>query len=259
MRHDIPKSKRFETDVIALSSEIQKDAAYTLNDRIAGRRFCQVLTARCLILQWFLKTIQEKFPRRSVNEFKRHWLFLQLKPKSFLIGGDVFLKLSEVLKDASDEFLLTKTDNVYDHLDSLRSEFGLDEDFYIVIDEAQAAANSMLKCFRSDQNKEIQRPVLKSLVKTWRDLVNELPIIISGTGLSIDLVNEVVASAVVKSTNFHLATNTGAFDDQDSQSKYMLRYMPPHVAKSDSGKTLIGRAWEYCRGRYAPSYLPGGI
>ena len=79
-----------------------------------------------------------------------------------------------------------------------------------------------------------------------------MPIIVTGMDLSIDIINEVTSAEVAKHKRFALVTRIGAFDDRNRQRAYILSYMPPHVSQSDSGRILIDRAWNYCRGRYVP-------
>ena len=252
IEHDIPSSAGFVPHPESLPAERQ-GLVCAQNESIATRCFCQLLTVRCLVFEWFLRTAERFFPDRPITEFKKHWLFLQLQPNRLHNEADLFRALLDVLKDAGDAYLLRRTQEVRDRLSALQNGFGLDKKFYLIVDEVQVALHRLDTCFRSDQNKSTNRPVLKPLIRTWQDLVTSMPIIVAGTSLSIDLINEPVGSAVMKRGAFSPVATTGAFDDRDLQLAYILRYMPPHLSKSDSGQALINRAWNYCRGRCAIS------
>ncbi|KAL5514517.1 hypothetical protein ACEPAG_1833 [Sanghuangporus baumii] len=79
----IPRSRCFTDNPAALFAEHQ-DAAFSRNHYIAERRVYQVLRARILIFEHFLRVAREIYSNRSINEFRKHWLFLQLLPISLL-------------------------------------------------------------------------------------------------------------------------------------------------------------------------------
>ncbi|KAL5521779.1 hypothetical protein ACEPAF_2527 [Sanghuangporus sanghuang] len=243
----IPRSRRFTNNPATLNIEGQ-DAAFSINRYIAERRVYQVLRARGLIFEHFLKVAREMYPDRSINEFKEHWLFLQLLPIK-LLGKDVFRILSGNLKDASDEYLMMGNHRVHRYLKNLQKTFQLGDDFFLILDEAQRAINSLNGCFRSEQNQAVKQPVLRPITKAWKE-ATIFPVIVSGTGLSIHVVNEVMDSAVMKINAFARATRTGAFDDENRQREYILRYMPPHLVETDSGRAFLKRVWNYARGRH---------
>ncbi|KAL5521778.1 hypothetical protein ACEPAF_2526 [Sanghuangporus sanghuang] len=244
----IPRSRRFTGNPADLDIKYQ-NAAFSSNHYTAERRVYQVLRARALIFEHFLKVAREMYPNRSINEFKKHWLFLQLLPSDFL-GEDIFGKLSEDLNDASDGFLMMGNHRVHRFLKNLQKTFQLGDDFFLILDEAQRAINSLNGCFRSEQNEAVKRPVLRPITKAWKE-ATLFPVIVSGTSLSIDIIiNETMGSAVMKLNAFARATRTGAFDDENHQREYILRYMPPHLVETDSGRAFLKRAWNYARGRH---------
>ncbi|KAL5476986.1 hypothetical protein ACEPAI_3172 [Sanghuangporus weigelae] len=243
----IPMSRGFIPKPGTLGAEHQH-VAYKSNHLIAERRVIQVLTARILFFEHFLKIARETSPDGSVDKFKKHWLFLQLCSAN-LLGSDVFMDLTKELTDASDEVLLKGRLVAHAKLTKLQEEFSLDKDFFFVLDEAQVALDRLQDSFCSEQKEKVKRPVLRPIIKSWQ-LATEFPIIVSGTGLSIVVVNEVVTSAVMKVNAFTRATRTGAFDDENRQREYILRYMPPGLAGTESGKAFLRRAWNYARGRH---------
>lgn len=255
----IPESNCFTHKPGKLDDD-RMEQAYILNHAIAQRRAHQVLTSRILVFECFLKMAQTSSqstnPMRPIDQYKEHWLLLQLCSKQIL-GVDLFAKVSDLLKDASDDYLMvTIPTEVKERLVASQEKYKLDTDFYLILDEAQRAIEELVGCFRSESKKLVNRPVLRPIISAWSAAADEkFPIIISGTGLSIDIVNEVVGSAILKPAPFGRVTRTGAFDTRERQLDYISRYMPPHIAESESGKELLERAWTYARGRCLIVYL----
>ncbi|KAL5476981.1 hypothetical protein ACEPAI_3167 [Sanghuangporus weigelae] len=243
----IPGSRGFIPNPWTLADENQHAAFYN-NHLIAERRVIQILTARICFFNYFLRMARGAVPDESVDNYKKHWLFLQLC-SVHILGEDVFKKLTETLMDASDEFLLKERLAAHARLTELQIEFSLGKDFFLVLDEAQVAIDRLENSFCSQHKQAIKRPVLRPIIRTWQ-MATSFPIVISGTSLSIDVVNEVVSAAVMKIMPFTFATRTGAFDDEDDQREYILRYMPRHFARTISGKAFLKRAWNYARGRH---------
>ncbi|KAL5476916.1 hypothetical protein ACEPAI_3102 [Sanghuangporus weigelae] len=243
----IPGSRGFIPNPWTLAEENQH-IAFNNNHLIAERRVIEILTARICFFNYFLRMAREAAPDGSVDNYKKHWLFLQLC-SGHILGGDVFKKLTETLMDASDEFLLIERLAAHARLTELQTEFSLGKDFFLVLDEAQVAIDRLENSFCSQQKQAIKRPVLRPIIRAWK-MATTFPIVISGTSLSINVVNEVVSAAVMKIMPFTFATRTGAFDDEDDQREYILRYMPRHFARTVSGKAFLKRAWNYARGRH---------
>ncbi|KAL5514240.1 hypothetical protein ACEPAG_2328 [Sanghuangporus baumii] len=243
----IPRSKGFILNPWKLADGNQL-IAFIKNRLIAELRVIQILTARICFFNYFLRMAREAAPSGSVDNYKKHWLFLQLC-SAHILGEDVFKKLTETLMDASDEFLLKERFAAHARLAELQTEFSLDKEFFFVLDEAQVALDRLQDSFCSEHKEKVKRPVLRAIIESWQ-LATEFPIVVSGTGLSIDVVNEVVTSAVMKIAPFTFATRTGAFDDEDDQCRYILRYVPRHFAATISGKAFLKRAWNYARGRH---------
>lgn len=250
----IPNSRSFTSQPESLPKDL-RDAAYNANHSVAERRVSQVLAARVYIFERFLKMAQATCPTRDINEFKVHWLFLQLCSVG-IFGKDLFAKLCDLLKDASDEYLMVVGFEVHSKLVEMQKEFSLNKEFFFVLDEAQVAIAGLHGSFRSNRDVSVKRPVLRPIINTWVNS-SQFPIIVSGTGLSMDAINEVKNSAVGKPGLVTLVTKTGAFDDPESHRKYIMRYMPDHVAKSNSGEEFLRRAWGYLRGRCVIVFVVG--
>ncbi|KAH7902992.1 hypothetical protein BJ138DRAFT_1021275, partial [Hygrophoropsis aurantiaca] len=244
INHHIPSSAGFIAELEKIKDEDSRDVPYSRNHTIAIRRMHQILVARILVFEHFLKKAKASHPAQSINEFKKHWLFLQLRSIDILRVG-VFAKLSKELSDASDKYLMIGGLRVHSKLLALQDEFG---DFVIVLDEAQIAIETLNGTFRSERDKSVKHPVLRPIISACT-AASEFPVILSGTDLSFEIVNHVVYSAVMKDSIFTHATNTGAFDDRERQCNYIMHYMPKFIAESESGRKLLGRAWNCVRGR----------
>jgi hypothetical protein len=167
---------------------------------------------------------------------------------------DIFLELTQILNKASDRYLginapggeavtlMEEIDNRY-----------ISNPLYFVLDEAQIPARLYREAYRSAAKPSTQRPILREILSAWviYSYINGYTII-SGTGLSVKAVEEVVGSQIVKGdvSRWRTVTQTGAFDSQTTQSFYISRYLPPYLVQSDSGQLLLRRCWSWLRGRY---------
>ncbi|KAF8591866.1 hypothetical protein K439DRAFT_1231291, partial [Ramaria rubella] len=123
---------------------------------------------------------------------------------------------------------------------------------FCVIDEAQVAANSHSEAFvSSDANlKDVKRPILKEIVRVWRTYAQNLRFIVTGTGISMQVVIDAMASGMGKATSFRTFYNTGAFNDRVSHENYIRRYIPAKYLDTDSGRQLLERSWRWLHGRH---------
>ncbi|KAL6308283.1 hypothetical protein BKA93DRAFT_746911 [Sparassis latifolia] len=80
----------------------------------------------------------------------------------------------------------------------------------------------------------------------------QLGLIVSGTGLSLDLVRESITSTVGKPV-FHpeVFSDTGSFDNEEKQGQYIAqRVWPGCSSLNDTQKQILKRAWRWLRGRH---------
>ncbi|TFK62947.1 hypothetical protein BDN72DRAFT_827066, partial [Pluteus cervinus] len=243
----IPKSNAF-TEFPEQLDEHLRDPAIQRNHHIAKRWMHQVLTARLLIFERFLQKASHS--PTPIHELRSHWLLLQLTPLNIL-KSDVFSELTKLLKDASDSYLLMHNSAIHKKIVKLQSAFGLGEEFFCVLDEAQRASLMLDEAFRTEDKAKAKekRPVLSPITKAWLKSC-QFSMIISGNGLSVKILNEIPVSAISKPLTFKLTTNTGAFDTPESQCQYIERYMPRSILDLDSGKGFLIRAWNWAHGRH---------
>ncbi|KAF8591863.1 hypothetical protein K439DRAFT_1536510 [Ramaria rubella] len=213
--------------------------AVSVNGAIAQRRLIRILYARLLIFLFFLQTAKEE-AGEVTDTHKRLWLMLQISPTQlFSPHGDIFLTiLYKILLEGTDTQIFGGINTT---LNAISVIFDDSKKLFCVIDEAQVGANSHSEAFVSSNAKDVTRPILKEIVRVWRVCAQNLCFIVAGTSISIQVVNDAVASKIGKAT-FQQFHNTGAFDDSVSHENYIRRYIPANF--------LNGRGDGFMGGRY---------
>ena len=226
-----------------------------------------------MIFNLFAETMSNHFktkPDVDPHIYKARWLLLQLQP-SFVHPQvwDVFDELSSKLSNASDSFINTTTKML---LSTVRSNLVPSGDpntalqmstaetaqtpLFCVLDEAQYAATQHNSSFRSDQNGSY-RPILREIVKAWegQSFGQGVFMVVAGTGISKDVVDQAMASAIMKDSRYRWCSDTGAFDLQHVQTQYLRKYLPQTLLKTEAGVRLLERVWYWLHGRYASTFM----
>ena len=269
----VPDSSNFRR-VLPLSSSSVYESALITNREIASRIFRQIFLARLMIFNLFAETTSNFIKTNPELDdvdprvYKARWLLLQLQP-SFVHPQvwDVFDELSCKLSNASDSFLNTTTKML---LSTVRSNLSVmvqpgDPDMalqmstaetaqtplFCVLDEAQYAATQHNSSFRSDQNGSF-RPILREIVKAWegQSFGQGVFMVVAGTGISKDVVDQAMASAIMKDSRYRWCSDTGAFDLQHVQTQYLRKYLPQSLLQTEAGVRLLERVWYWLHGRY---------
>ena len=273
----VPDSSSFRR-VLPLSSSSGYEAALITNREIASRVFRQIFLARLMIFNLFAETMSNFIktkPELDVVDphvYKARWLLLQLQP-SFVHPQvwDVFDELSCKLSNASDSFINTTTKML---LSTVRSSLSVvvqpgdpitasqmstaetaQTPLFCVLDEAQYAATQHNSSFRSDQNGSY-RPILREIVKAWegQSFGQGVFMIVAGTGISKDVVDQAMASAIMKDSRYRWCSDTGAFDVQHIQTHYLRKYLPQSLLQTEAGVRLLERVWYWLHGRYGSAF-----
>ncbi|KDR71862.1 hypothetical protein GALMADRAFT_281689 [Galerina marginata CBS 339.88] len=265
----VPDSPGFR-HVLPPAGSTGYQAALKTNREIAGRIFRRIFLARLIIFNLFAETMNDLVKRDEADDphvYKARWLLLQLQP-SFVHPQvwDIFDELSSKLSKATDSFINTKTKALLANARSLCSyaKTGVSTTpiqmstsdtaqtpIFCVLDEAQHAATQHCSSFRSDQN-GAHRPILREIVKAWegQSFGQGVFMIVAGTGISKDVVDQAMASAIMKDSRYRWCSDTGAFDSRDVQQRYLMKYLPPNLLESDTGTRLVERVWYWLHGRY---------
>jgi hypothetical protein len=74
--------------------------------------------------------------------------------------------------------------------------------------------------------------------------------VVAGTGILKDIMDQAMASAIMKDSRYRWCSNTGAFDRQDVQTQYLQKYLPQSLLQTEAGVRLLERVWYWLHGRY---------
>jgi hypothetical protein len=216
----------------------------------------------------FFTEIMNGSADEAPHVYRERWLLLQLRP-SFVHPQfwDVFYELSCKLSGASDSFINKKTKTLLTSIRGLlcskittgshtaQAQMSTSETvqtpLFCVLDEAQHAATQHNSAFRSDQN-GAHRPILREIVKAWesQSFGQGVFMVVAGTGISKDVVDQAMASAIMKDSRYRWSSDTGAFDRRDVQQRYLEKYLPKPLLESDIGVRLLERVWYWLHGRF---------
>jgi hypothetical protein len=222
-------------DVVKLKRDQQS------NSSLASRYIQAVILSRLLLFRSFLSVFAS--PNLSDQELKaarRQWLLLQLFPSAFFSDRkDVFAFLSAQL-------WRMKANDISEMLDEVRAEIytWIPSKFYTVIDECQVAAVAHPRWFVSDKG-SFSRPLLRQVLRDVDAALPDGASIVSGTGLSNNMVQEAIGSFVSKDTGKADLHKTGAFDEKGRFNSYVEKYLA-----SSLDELLLDRLWLWLRGRY---------
>ena len=236
------------------------ESALKTNRNNAARIFNQIFLARLLIFDLFVEIMTQVREKNEPQDlYKQRWLLLQLQP-SLLHPQiwDIFDHLVGKLSHACDSYINVTTKALLVRVRELCTvENSVGEEstviqtpFFCVLDEAQYAATQHCSAFRSDHS-NAHRPILREIVRAWegQSFGQGVFMVVAGTGISKDVVDQAMASAIMKESKYRWCSDTGAFDDIQTQHRYILKYLPSSVVESPSGKRLIERMGYWLRGR----------
>ncbi|KAK7047593.1 hypothetical protein VNI00_006361 [Paramarasmius palmivorus] len=226
--------------------ESAQDVAF--NIQFARTHSIYVLLARLLLFTSFLDCATSL--GGDISERRRSWLHLQLRqnlqtkrehgtPRLL----DASLELYEALSRAKvDDTVLASV--IMEISAAILTRLGKNTKIFIVLDEANVAAKACTWRFRDDNGNYY--PLLKVMVKTWRDLLQGMPFIfvVAGTDIAEEhFVND------VEWRDFVWKSNTGEFDTADKQRRYVQQFMPCTLRES-AGDPLMRYMWRWTRGRH---------
>jgi hypothetical protein len=211
------------------------------NTHISNRAIRKVLAARVVVFKLFLQLAQKR-DGSLLPDHRRIWLLFQLSsPLPRFETLHPFIRMMNCLDCASDTALTTLIGDFED----IHSKYFPQSKFVIALDEAQQAARLYRFSFLSCSDHSKFRSILREIVKVFSVL--EVKIVVSGTGLSLDEVEDALTSSVRKPPGqFETFVELGMLDDPEA---IMRQYIPPFILESMSGKSLQLRIREYLPGR----------
>lgn len=228
------------------------DAANHMH-QAAQRRVLQFLAARFHLLNLFVDEAEKCTTRELQSNHLLAWVLVQARPTQILLG-DAFKEIAEALRYASIDHLQQQINDGYSKLEHIlvddhATEPSLNRPLYCFLDEIQETTQRRMGEFSSNDGKTerpLLRPIWLTLTKTLD--VTKMQVILSGTGIDMKSLENVLVSTVHKVSSYIVKRDIGAFDDPNSQKQYIERYLPSQ--HSPSWEAFLERAWGWCRGRY---------
>ncbi|KAJ7741218.1 hypothetical protein DFH07DRAFT_838326 [Mycena maculata] len=211
------------------------DKKLTYNRLQTYRRISEALLARLLIFHMFLEITTK---RGRAEEHKITWLLLQL---DCVLGGhlDIFDDLTRALVEPKSVYTWAR---ISDTLCDIHSILQPDSHIFLVLDEAQAAAEKFPEAFHADPG---ANPILLEILKTWDSHSPEASVVVAGTEIASKIFAD---DKNIESLRW--TSDTGAFDEQTAQENYLRRFLPPSYLTSKSGEEFLRRVWQWVRGRH---------
>ncbi|KAF9261056.1 hypothetical protein L218DRAFT_906307 [Marasmius fiardii PR-910] len=234
-------------DFVEFPSDSGDKQVMVTNTALARTYARRVLLAKLIIFQIFLE--HGIASGRAVDELRRIWLFFQMCPDVQEDGNfvsdleDVFCKLSEVYYDRNvgDD---TLSDAIEAKLEEIFAILGESTRIFVAIDEANAAVQNLSRCFADDHDSRY--PILKVLIKTWMEDLKGRPFVFVVAGTEIPRKHFVCDPLF---DDFVWSSNTGGFDDFETQQNYVRQFIPNEVWDS-VGEIMMQRLWMWSRGRH---------
>jgi hypothetical protein len=214
------------------------------NIHISNVAIREVFAARLVVFRLFLQLAKARDGYVGAKH-QRLWLLFQLSnPLPGFETPHPFVTMNKCLKRASDGALRT----LIQDFEQIRLEYFPETRFTIALDDARQAVRLYRSCFLSSGEPFKVRSILREIVKVFSSLT--VRIIVSGTGLSLEEVEETLSSNVGKPLGqFETFVELGMFDNPLKLEATLQRYIPASILESPSGKSLRTRIREYLPGR----------
>ena len=220
-----------------------RDTVLVENRELAARRSLLLLFVRMFIFRAFLECASET-PGGITENHKGRWLLVQVAPHILLRTEDIFFAFTRLMGRASYQYLEEAIALEHVRVKCLGPKPG---PLFCVLDEAQVPANEFSNCFQSEA--EQFRPILHEIIPQWTKILPNL--IVSGTGVSMQEVGNVLGSVVAKEGDLlPTMTSIGGFDNMDDQRAYLQHYLPPGFLDTTQGEEIARRAGYWLRGRF---------
>ncbi|KAF8512020.1 hypothetical protein BU17DRAFT_96669 [Hysterangium stoloniferum] len=214
---------------------------YGDTDRVSAMLLC----ARIFILKQFLQHIPVN---TDATLARRRWVLAQvLPPRLDFWGDDLFVRVLRTLQRADMQIMRDIIASTLSELKTKRKDLfpdGRDTSLFVVIDEVQVAADN-LKAYSNTGTD--MHPILRKMYRFFRDTRFFTGFILSGTGLSMNMVDDVgTASAKY---GLGVFTDIGRFTkDGSSQLDYICRHLT--LSDNDSDRQLLERMVYWFSGRH---------
>ena len=218
------------------------------NINAARRAFSQLLCARIFVLE---KLLQKMPSNTTAAVARRRWVLAQILPPWYT-QFDIFVTVLKVIRGGDTNVLDQIASDILKGLKERKpSLFPSAKNLFVVVDEAQVAAQGekgLEYYFRSGDGAN-PRPILREIIKSLDESGTFSGVILSGTGLSLGIVNTALSSVSAKNIGKHeVFVDTGCFGKEDpSHQSYINRYLK--LSGNDSDRRLLERMQYWLSGR----------
>ena len=169
--------------------------------------------------------------------------------------GDIFADLTKRLCHTSSENLKDLVKEAHTKLCGLLGASNGDFTLFNVLDEVQEALTLCMGDYQSN-DQTTPRPLLRETYRVWSTILGpKFPLILSGTGINYQVIDEILGSSHVKARPYARLHDIGGFDDPRSQAAYIQHYFPPTLFQFPAWKAFLSRAWAWLCGRYQALFI----
>jgi hypothetical protein len=213
----------------------------------ADRIFAMLFCARAFILQQLVDLTP---PFTDAKDVRRRWVLLQVLPPRIRLD-DIFVVIFRSIRAGHGAVMMEYVRDTINNLQT-RTELFPSNAFFATFDEAQDAAKCLTDSFPSTTEPLKSRSALHELYRFSLSANIFDGMIISGTGLSMEIVEAAVSSISAKEMegSYHprVFTDAGNFLQGESQEAYVRK----HITLSDnlSDRRLLERIRHWFVGRY---------
>ncbi|KAG6874919.1 hypothetical protein C0993_011614, partial [Termitomyces sp. T159_Od127] len=230
-------------------SSLAFESILARNKEIAARRFSATLLAHLLILRNFLKACDAVDVAEETQ--KRRWLLAQLACR--LLGwSDPFQEILAAIDWEPLEYINEQLKAVIKEIQILLPDSVRKDGFFVVIDEANVAVREI---WSSKNTGSGPYPALNEIILTWRDCLASfegVPIAFVVAGTQIP--QTYFSPSSQEWSSWRWTSDTGAFDNPETQKKYVLSFLPPSLVQTPRVQALFRRIWDWCRPRRVPGF-----
>jgi hypothetical protein len=212
------------------------------NMTLVARYAKNILLAYLLVMQTFLQAASRAGDLVSFD-IKKQWTLFQVH-HSIVSRFDLVQETLQWVDQASEVDVQSKLAAVVADIQSICKE-----PLFLVLDESNVLTRTLDKAFQDSEGQYYS--LLQQILKVWKSVLgNSFTFVVVGT----DIPRETFRGE--EWAGYRWTSDTGAFDSQALQSRYLKDITPPGYFDSPSGVVLRHRIWRWFRSRYDLSNVP---
>ncbi|KAG6919778.1 hypothetical protein DXG01_001617 [Tephrocybe rancida] len=220
-----------------MSSRLPKESALgyrkllDANLKALHRRFSMVLLVHLLVFKEFLKAAHAEGVIDN-EDLQHRWLQAQLSYPC-LLGSrerDAHLQLLEMLYWDPATVIDTELNKVIGEINPLLPVSIQTEGLFVALDEANSAAKQIWSPYSATE----KHPVIKSIIRTFRDQLALLDCAVTFVVAGTEISSEVFPLASPEWSAWRWTSDTGSFDDRELQRRHRLTAVIIEMLLGDS-------------------------